>query len=186
MRFLAVTCLLAFALTGCARALPTARPAVMAAAQAQASTVEMRRAVKQHAVLAFEWADTSADGILVLAEAEALGIGREDFIRKDKDANGALSFPELLGATHMTDEVQRIRELAGKLANGGSLDRAAWLAAPVVVRPTAYTPSPDAGVKATLFAPADANGDGKLDQRELETAIAAGIERGYEVVGSGR
>lgn len=182
MRFLAATCLLAVALTGCAKALPTARPAATTTARAQASTVEMRRAVKQHAMLAFAWADASGDGILVMAEAEALGLGREAFLRRDKDANGALSFPELLGATHLTDEVQRIRELAGQLAAGASLDRAAWLAAPVAVRPTAYTPSPAPGIKAALFAPADANGDGKLDQRELETAIATGIERGYEVV----
>lgn len=187
MRFLLAAALLATPLAGCARAVPTARPMAAPAAYTAAGTVELRRAVRAHAEIAFGWADVDADGILVMGEAERLGIDRPAFIGKDRDGNGALNLLELLGATHVSDEVRRLRDLTTVLlGDAPALDRAAWQAAPLAVRPLAYTPSPDPGAKAALFAPSDANADGKLERREIEAALGLGLERGYEVVGASR
>jgi hypothetical protein len=182
MRALLVPCLVAMALTGCGKAVPSIRPMAAPAAIAAQGTVELRRAIRAHLMTAFDWADADHDDILVLAEAERLGIAEAEFRGRDKDANGALSLVELQGATYVTDEVRRLRELAGTLLGAAEgLDRAAWNASPATFRPLAYTPAPSAGIKATLFAPADTNADGRLDRRELEGALGRGVALGYEV-----
>lgn len=187
---LAPLALAAFLLAGCAhpvapRAAAGARPAALTA---QAGTLELRRAIRARLMMAFEWADGDRDGILVFAEAGRLGLSEGEFRQKDADTNGALSFTELQGATAVTEEVHRLRELTVTVTDADAdrrLTAAEYARAGFGVAPQPFTPSPDAGLKAKLFAPADADGDGALDRAELETAFGAATERGY-VVTAGR